>query len=221
MTLRLGVLASGGGTNLQAILDAAAAGRIDVEVALVVSDRRRAFALERARRAGVEARFVSRRQCGDRAAFEAALVAALRERDVQWVALAGFMRILSERFLDAFPRRVVNIHPSLLPAFPGLEAQRQAFEAGVRVSGCTVHFVDEGTDSGPIIAQAAVPVLPDDDVERLSARILRQEHRLYPEVLGAIARKQIAWEPDGARIAAPAAPSDDALCSLVLAPAAD
>ena len=152
--LRLGVLVSGSGTNLQAILGACGAGRLEAEVSVVVSNRRRAYALERARAAGVATEVVSHRSFSSREAFDAALVETLCRHGVECVVLAGFMRILTPAFLEAFPRRVVNIHPSLLPAFPGVDAQQQALDYGVRVSGCTVHLVDTGTDTGPIIAQA-------------------------------------------------------------------
>lgn len=177
---KLGVLVSGGGSNLQALLDACAQGDYPAEVACVVSNVPTAFALERARRAGVPAVVVDHKAFTSKADFEKALLEALRTHGVEWVCLAGFMRLVSADFLAAFPGRVLNIHPSLLPAFPGLHAQRQALEHGVKVAGCTVHFVDAGTDTGPIIAQAAVPVLPEDDEQSLSARILAEEHRLYP-----------------------------------------
>lgn len=177
------VLASGRGSNLQALLDAAAAGRLDVDFRLVVSDRPGAMALERAARAGVEAVVVDRRRYNSREAFEEALGEALAARGVELVLLAGFMRILGPSLVRAYRNRMMNIHPSLLPAFPGLDAQRQALEHGVKVAGCTVHFVDEGVDSGPIILQAAVPVLEDDTVESLAARILAEEHRIYPEAV--------------------------------------
>ena len=183
MTLALGILASGRGSNLQAILDACARPGFPAHVAVVVSDRERAVALERARAAGVEALWVNPKDFGDREAFDAALVRELRARDVGLVCTAGFMRILSAAFVRAFAGRILNIHPSLLPAFPGLHAQRQALEHGVTVAGATVHFMDEGVDSGPIVLQAAVPVEADDTEETLSARILAQEHRIYPEAI--------------------------------------
>jgi phosphoribosylglycinamide formyltransferase-1 len=189
--IRLGVLASGGGTNLQAILDACAARRIDAEVAVVISNVPTAGALDRARRAGVEALVVPSKGVTDREAYDLRLVEALRERRVDLVCLAGYMRLVTPAFLRAFGPtaatrgcpRVVNIHPGLLPSFPGLHAQRQCVEYGARFSGCTVHFVDEGTDTGPVIAQAVVPVLPGDGEEQLAARILEQEHRLYVQAI--------------------------------------
>ena len=189
--LKLGVLVSGTGTNLQAILDAIAAGRLAAEVRVVVSNKAGVAAVERAERAGVPARVVSHRDFPSREAFDAALVEVLRGAGVQWVVLAGFMRVLTRTFLDAFPWRVVNIHPALLPSFPGVDAQRQAFEYGVKVTGCTVHLVDEGTDTGPIIAQRAVSVLDGDDVERLRQRLLGVEHALLVEVLSRIARGEV------------------------------
>ncbi|NOK11528.1 phosphoribosylglycinamide formyltransferase [Corallococcus exercitus] len=177
---RLGVLVSGGGSNLQALLDAAGQADYPAEVACVLSNVPTAFALERARKAGVRAEVVDHKGFGSKADFEAALLGVLADAGVEWVCLAGFMRLVSADFLKRFPGRVLNIHPSLLPAFPGLHAQKQALERGVKVAGCTVHYVDAGTDTGPIIAQAAVPVLPEDDEASLSARILAEEHRLYP-----------------------------------------
>jgi len=198
--LQLGVLVSGSGTNLQSILDAATSGAIDVEVRVVISNRPKARALERARAAGVPALCVSHRKFETREAFEEALVEALGERGVEWVALAGFMRVLTPRFLGAYPGRVVNIHPALLPAFPGTHGPRQALEYGAKVSGCTVHFVDEGTDTGPIIAQAVVPVLDDDTEESLAARILEQEHRIYPWALQLIAGGRLVREGRRVRV---------------------
>jgi phosphoribosylglycinamide formyltransferase-1 len=180
---KVGVLISGSGSNLQALLEASARPDYPAEVAVVVSNVPTAYALERARRAGVAAEVVDHKAFRVRADFERALGDALVAAGVEWVCLAGFMRLLGADFLARFPGRVLNIHPSLLPAFPGLHAQRQALEHGVKVAGCTVHFVDPGMDTGPIIAQAAVPVLPGDDEASLSARILQEEHRLYPLVV--------------------------------------
>jgi phosphoribosylglycinamide formyltransferase-1 len=189
--LRLGVLVSGGGTNLQAILDAVGDKRLDAEVRVVVSNQPTARALERAKGAGVATEVISHKEFPDRAAFDARVVARLREADVTHVVLAGFMRLVTPVLLDAFPWRVVNIHPALLPAFPGVHAQRQALAYGVKVSGCTVHFVDSGTDSGPVIAQAPVEVLDDDTEESLAARILVEEHRLLVGALSAIAADRV------------------------------
>ena len=196
--LQLGVLVSGSGSNLQAILDAAAEGRIDVDIKVVISNRPRARGLERARAAGVPAVVINHKKFDGREPFEDALVAALGDHGARWVALAGFMRILTGRFLRAFPGQVVNIHPALLPSFPGTHGPRQALDYGVKFSGCTVHFVDEGTDTGPIIAQAVVPVLDSDDEDALAARILVQEHRIYPWALQLLAQGRIVR--DGRRI---------------------
>jgi phosphoribosylglycinamide formyltransferase-1 len=189
--ITLGVLVSGSGTNLQAILDAIADRRLDARVALVVSNKAGAGALERAARAGVPTIIFDHKAYAGREAFDAAVVNALRERGVEWVVLAGFMRILTHVLLDAFPMRVVNIHPALLPSFPGTDAQRQALDYGVRVTGCTVHFVDAGTDTGPIIAQRSLDVLPGEDVESLKKRLLAVEHQLLPEVLQWIAEGRV------------------------------
>lgn len=180
---RVAVLASGSGTNLQALLDA----DLDPgEIVLVLSNVPNAQALQRARDRGITTAVVDHRLTKPRRAFDAAVVDRLREAKVDWVVFAGFMRIVTEVLLDAFPSRVVNIHPSLLPAFPGVDAQRQAFEAGAKIAGCSVHLVDAGVDTGPILAQAAVPVLPEDDVDSLRARILKREHQLFPAVLRAL-----------------------------------
>lgn len=193
--IRLGVLVSGSGTNMQAVLDAIAGRQLDAQVAVVVSNVATSKALDRARQAGVEAVVVDHKGFPDRASFDAALVETLRSRGVEVVVLAGFMRIVTGVLLEAFPMRVVNVHPALLPAFPGVDGQKQALEYGVRISGCTVHFVDQGTDTGPIIAQAVVPVLEGDDVEALRARILAKEHELLPRVLQWIAEGRVEVEP--------------------------
>ena len=179
----IGVLISGSGSNLQAIIDACAAGKIKARVACVISNKEDAYGLERARLAGIPALHLDHRAYTGRESYDQALVATLREFEVGLVALAGFMRIITPVLLDAFPMSVMNIHPALLPAFPGLHAQRQALEYGAKVAGCTVHFVDPGTDTGPIILQAAVPVLEGDSEETLSARIQKEEHRVYPEAI--------------------------------------
>ena len=183
MTLALGVLASGRGSNLQAILDACARPGFPARVRVVVSDRERAVALERARAAGVEALWLNPKDFGDREAYDGALVRELETRGVGLVCQAGWMRILSPVYVRAFSGRAINIHPSLLPAFPGLHAQRQALDHGVKIAGATVHFTDEGVDTGPIIVQAAVPVEPGDTEDTLAARILTVEHRIYPEAI--------------------------------------
>src|SRR5512143_1700345 len=187
----LGVLVSGTGTNLQAILDAIERGELDARVRLVISNKPGVPALERAARASVPTLCLSHKDYATREAVDEALVAALREANVEWVVLAGFMRLLTKKRLSAFEHRVLNVHPSLLPAFPGVDAQEQALAYGVKISGCTIHLVDEGTDTGPIVAQRAVPVLDTDDASTLRARILEQEHALMVEVLRAIAEDRV------------------------------
>ena len=178
--LPIGVLISGSGTNLQAVINAIAAGELPAEIRVVVSNRADAYGLSRAEQHGLPTEVLAHTSFPSREAFETAVLKVLRERGVELVVLAGFMRLLSPVFIRAFSQRIMNIHPSLLPAFPGLHAQRQALEYGVRIAGATVHFVDEEVDHGPIIIQTAVPVYPDDTEDALSARILAQEHRIYP-----------------------------------------
>jgi len=186
--VKIGVLVSGSGSNLQAILDAdLGPGR----VVLVISNKPGVRALERAEKAGVPTRVLSHKDFPSREAFDEAMVAILREAKVELVALAGFMRIVTKVVLDAFPQRVVNVHPALLPAFPGVHAQRQALDYGVKWTGCTVHFVDEGTDTGPIISQSPVPVYEADSEYTLGQRILAAEHTIYPAVLRAIAERRV------------------------------
>ncbi|HWR55359.1 MAG TPA: phosphoribosylglycinamide formyltransferase [Negativicutes bacterium] len=198
--LRIGVLVSGRGSNLQAIIDAVRAGWLPVEIGVVISDKPEAYALERARRADIPAVVIERGSYESRGAFEQAMLAALAAAGVELITLAGFMRILSGDFTARYAQRVINIHPALLPAFPGLHAQAQALAYGVKVTGCTVHFVDEGMDTGPIILQAAVPVEEDDTEETLSQRILTQEHRLYPLALQLLAEGRIKVEGRRVRI---------------------
>ena len=181
--LKVGVLVSGSGTNLQAIIDRSESGDLGARVACVISNKADAFALERARNHGIPALYLNHRLFASREEYDAALVSTLREHGVGLVVLAGFMRIVTPVLLDAFPMAVMNIHPALLPAFPGLHAQRQALEHGAKIAGCTVHFVDSGTDTGPIILQAAVPILENDTEEELSQRISTAEHRIYPEAV--------------------------------------
>ena len=190
--LRLGVLASGGGTNLQSIIDQCRDGQLDAEIVLVLCNNPEAGALTRAANAGLPHLCINHRDYPDRSSFDQAVVAALQKAGVELVALAGFMRIISDIFLDAFPQRIINIHPALLPAFPGLHVQKKALEYGARFAGCTVHFVDNGVDTGPIIMQAVVPVLADDTEESLSARILQQEHKIYPQVIQLIAENRVS-----------------------------
>jgi phosphoribosylglycinamide formyltransferase-1 len=192
---KLGVLVSGTGTNLEAILAASAEGRLASKVAVVISNKAGALALERAEKAGVPTRVIPHKDYGSREEFDAALVAALRDAGVDWVVLAGFMRLITKTMLEAFANRIVNIHPSLLPAFPGVDAQKQAFDYGVKVSGCTVHLVDGGTDTGPIIAQRSVAVLDGDDADTLRKRILVEEHALLVEVLVAIEEGRVEVVP--------------------------
>lgn len=198
--LALGVLVSGSGSNFQAILDAIHQGRLHASVKVLISNRADAYALERARRAGIPAQVVAQRQFSSRRDFEQALLDILQAHGVECVALAGFMRVLTGHFLSAFPGRVVNIHPALLPAFPGLHGPRQALAYGARVAGATVHLVDEGVDTGPILAQGVVPVLDDDTEETLAARILTVEHQLYPHVLQLIAERRFRVEGRRVRI---------------------
>ncbi len=204
---KIGVLGSGTGTNFQAIADACVSGAIPAQVGIVVSDVAGAGILERAGRLGIPARFIPpgrfRTKLDEEA--EVAYIETLRAASVDLVALAGFMRVLKGEFLRAFEGRIVNIHPSLLPAFPGLEAWRQALEAGVKVTGCTVHFVDAGVDSGPILGQQAVPVLEDDTPETLLERLHEAEHTLYPRCIAAIAQSRVRLEGRRVRIGGEAA----------------
>jgi phosphoribosylglycinamide formyltransferase 1 len=198
--LVLGILASGRGSNLQAILDAIDAGRCPARVAVVVSDRKDALALERARRGGIRAVHLDPPAYPDRAAFDDAVAGVLDGHGVELVCLAGYMRVLSPEFVRRYPRRILNVHPALLPAFPGLHAQRQALEHGVKVAGATVHFVDEGVDTGPIVLQAAVAVLDGDTEASLAVRILVEEHRLYAEAIRLYAEGRL--EVTGRRVSA-------------------
>jgi phosphoribosylglycinamide formyltransferase-1 len=186
-TLKLGVLVSGRGTNLQAILDAVQASTLDADIRIVISNKPGAQALERAAEAGVQTCVISHKEFDSREAFDAALAEKLKRQGVEWVVLAGFMRVLTPVFINAMQRRIINVHPALLPSFPGVHAQRQALDYGVKISGCTVHLIDEGVDTGPILGQRAVPVMQDDDEDSLGARILEQEHDLMVTVLQAIA----------------------------------
>jgi phosphoribosylglycinamide formyltransferase-1 len=181
--LGLGVLASGRGSNLQSIIDSIESGYIHAEIRLLITDNPEAYALERARRHGIEYLVLEPRQFGGRDLYFESIAQHLRKRGVGLVALAGFMRIVGKPLIAAFPNRIMNIHPALLPAFPGLHGQRQANDYGVKISGCTVHFVDEGMDTGPVIIQAAVPVMDDDTEESLSERILGFEHKIFPEAI--------------------------------------
>jgi len=189
----LGILLSGRGSNFEAIARNVAAGKIPARIAVVISNREEAPGLARARALDLETRFIPSKG-KEREAYDREVVAVLREFQVDVVCLAGFMRVLSPYFVREFRHRILNIHPALLPAFPGTDAQKQALEAGVKFTGCTVHLVDEGVDTGPIVCQAVVPVLDDDTVETLSARILEQEHRIYSEAIGLLVADRIRVE---------------------------
>ena len=201
MNRRLAVLVSGRGSNLQSIIDASASGELDATVAIVISSRAEAQGLSRARAAGIDAICLRPGDYSGRDDYDRAIVSVLNDCDVGLVCLAGFMRRIGASLLEAFPNRILNIHPSLLPAFPGLDSQRQALEHGVRVSGATVHLVASELDSGPIVLQAAVPVLDTDTEETLSARILVEEHRLYPEAIRIVLEGR--WEVHGRRFIRP------------------
>jgi phosphoribosylglycinamide formyltransferase-1 len=195
---RLGILLSGRGSNFEAIADSIAAGRIpEAEIAVVISNRAEALGVERARQRGLEVRVIPSKGL-EREAYDRQVVAVLEEKKVDLVCLAGFMRLLSPYFVERFRYRILNIHPALLPAFPGLEAQKQALDWGVKVSGASVHFVDENLDAGPIIVQAVVPVSDDDTVETLSARILKEEHRIYTEAINIVLSGK--WRIEGRRV---------------------
>jgi phosphoribosylglycinamide formyltransferase-1 len=194
MTIALGVLVSGSGSNLQAIIDRVREGSLDADIRIAISNNPDALGLARARAAGIPTACVRHADFPEREAFDHELVRLLRSAGVQWVALAGFMRILTPAFLAPFAGRVVNIHPALLPACAGLHAQRQQAEHGVRLAGCTVHFVDEEMDHGPVVIQAAVPAFSDDDEASLGARILEMEHRIYPQTLQWIAQGRVRVE---------------------------
>ena len=194
---RLGILLSGRGSNFEAIAGSVAAGRIGATIAVVISNRPEARGLEAARERGISAVSIPSKGL-DREIYDRMVVAELRRREADLVCLAGFMRLLSAYFVREFPLRILNIHPSLLPAFPGLDAQHQALEHGVKVSGCTVHFVDEFLDHGPIVVQTPVPVRDDDSAETLSARILREEHRIYTEAINIVLSAK--WRVEGRRV---------------------
>ena len=202
--LRVCVQASGRGSNLQAIIDAIEAGKLTARIAVVVSNKQDAQALERARRHGMPGVFLDpapyKARADGREAYDRAVLEVLQKHDVELVALAGYMKIVTRVLIAAYPNRIMNIHPSLLPSFPGLKAQQQALDWGVKVSGCTVHFVTEGVDTGPIIRQAAVPVMENDTAETLEARILAEEHRIYPEAIQLFADGRLSVEGRRVRI---------------------
>lgn len=203
----IGVLISGSGTNLQAIIDAIEADRLDATIKLVVSNKSDAYGLARAKNHQIPTEVLDHKKFPSRAAYDQAIVDLLRGRDVELVALAGFMRLLSPVFVKAYSNRIMNIHPALLPSFPGLQVQKKAVEHGVRFSGCTVHFVNEECDEGPIIIQAVVPVFSDDTDETLTARILKQEHRIYPRAIQLYAEGRLRVE--GRRVIVTGSGKDD------------
>ncbi len=189
--IKLAVLASGSGSNLQSIIDQCQQGQLDAEIVLVISNNPAAGALERAKHAGIDAICINHRKFASREEFDQAVVAKLQDVGTELVVLAGFMRLISAIFLQAFPQRIINIHPALLPAFPGLHVQLKAIEYGAKFSGCTVHLVDGGVDTGPIIAQAVVPIFAEDSESTLAARILEQEHKIYPQVIQWFAEERV------------------------------
>jgi phosphoribosylglycinamide formyltransferase-1 len=196
--LKIGVLASGRGSNFQAIIDAVKARKFDAEIAVCISDAADAYALTRARENGIAAQFIDPKKSRDRADYDKKIIEVLQRYDAGLVLLAGFLRLVSPVLVEAYKNKMMNIHPALLPSFPGLHVQRKAIEYGAKFSGCTVHFVDTGMDTGPIIIQAVVPVFPDDTEDALSARILKQEHRIYPEAVRLFTEGKI--EVDGRRV---------------------
>jgi phosphoribosylglycinamide formyltransferase-1 len=193
-SFKIGVLVSGRGTNLQAIIDAIENGELNADIAVVLSNKKDAPALERAQKKGIETAYLDPKQFANKKEYDLALARELKNRRVDLVCLAGYMRILSPEFIAMFPGKIINIHPSLLPAFPGLDVQQKAIDYGVKFSGCTVHFVNEEVDGGPIILQAVVPVHPSDDAATLSERILIQEHLIYPRAIQMIAENRLHIE---------------------------
>ncbi len=194
-TLKIGVLASGGGTNFQAIIDAIEARTIKcAELSVLICNKKDAFAIERAKKHNIPHILLEQEKGEKREDYDRRIIKALQSHNVALVILAGFMRIISHLLVESYPNRIMNIHPALLPSFPGLDVQQKALEYGVKFSGCTVHFVDKGVDTGPIIIQAAVPVLNDDTVDTLSARILKKEHQLYPEAIRLFSEGRLSVE---------------------------
>lgn len=204
--LKLGILASGRGSNFQSIIDAIENGTLKAQAVVLIVDKENAFARERARKHGIEEIWLNPKESSSKDAYFERIRDELMARGVELVILAGFMRIVRRPLINAFPNRIMNIHPALLPSFPGLHAQQQAVDYGVRISGCTVHFVDEGMDTGPIIMQAAVPVACDDTEETLAARILVEEHRIYPEAIRLYAEGRLTVESRLVSITAAAIP---------------
>lgn len=198
--LNIGILASGRGSNLQSIIDSIESGELKANISMVMSDRENAFALDRADNHNIDSLYINPKQYESKEKYEQELVGIFKENGVELVVMAGFMRILGPYFIKHFRKRVMNIHPSLLPSFPGLHPQRQALEYGVKVSGCTVHFADEGMDTGPIILQAVVPVLDDDDEDSLSSRILDEEHRIYPQAIKLFSEDKLKIEDRAVKI---------------------
>lgn len=206
--LKVGVLASGRGSNFQSIIDAIREDRLKARVCLLITDNPEAFAIERARKHGIEHLVLNPKEFLSREAFYIAAAEALKKQGVGLVVLAGFMRIVGKPLIDAFPNRIMNIHPALLPSFTGLHAQKQAIDYGVKISGCTVHFVDEGMDTGPVIIQAAVPVYHTDTEESLSERILKLEHRIYPEAIRLFSEGRLKVEGRRVKISGEVSPED-------------
>ncbi|MCL4457724.1 MAG: phosphoribosylglycinamide formyltransferase [Nitrospirae bacterium] len=198
--LNLGILASGRGSNFQSIIDEIEAGKINAQIKLLIVDNPDAYAVERAKKHSIEFLYINPKDFKSRDDFFRKIADELKARGVELVILAGFMRIVRKPLIDAFPNKIMNIHPALLPSFPGLHGQKQAADYGVRISGCTVHFVDEGMDTGPVIIQAAVPVSPDDTEETLSARILKLEHKIFPEAIRLYAEGRVSVEGRVVRI---------------------
>lgn len=196
----IGVLVSGSGSNLQSIIDHIEGGKLDAEIRLVLSNKPEAYALERCRKHNIPTAVIDHRRFASREEFDRRLIEALRASGVELVVMAGFMRVLSPEFFRAFPMKILNIHPALLPSFPGIHVQQKAVEYGVKFSGCTVHFADEGVDTGPLIIQAVVPVDPDDTADTLAARILKEEHRIYPQAIQYYAEGRIEIEGRKVRI---------------------
>jgi phosphoribosylglycinamide formyltransferase-1 len=206
--LKVGVLASGRGSNFQSIIDASSEKRLKAKICLLITDNPSAFAIERARKHGIEHLVLVPKEFPSRGAFYIAVAEALKKKDVGLVVLAGFMRIVGKPLIDAFPNRIMNIHPALLPSFTGLHAQKQAIDYGVKIAGCTVHFVDEGMDTGPVIIQAAVPVYHGDTEESLSERILKLEHKIYPEAIRLFSEGRLKVEGRRVKITGEGSPED-------------
>lgn len=199
--LKIAVLASGGGTNFQSIIDRTLSNELDVEIVLLLTNKAGCGAIDRAEKAKIPVTLINHKDYADRESFDQAMVAILNAAGVELVVLAGFMRLLSPLFVEAFAGRIMNIHPSLLPAFPGLHVQQKALDYGARFSGCTVHFVDQGVDTGPVIGQAVVPVLDGDTEDILAARILKEEHRIYPEAIQLFADGRLTIDGRHVRVA--------------------